>query len=135
MRRSATHWISLLIATTVLVPGCARAVVLPPGSAGPEAVLDAYLQTLVAGDCETGQRLTLPTFRNGNGELCGAIDVTAYRIERSTPPGREEIVFSTTLTTTGDGGRSIDPGDMLWFYSLLRQPDGTWRIAGGGTGP
>ncbi len=120
---------------TVLVVGCQPAVAVPPDSAGPDVVLDAYLRSLVAGDCDTGWKLATETFTKGNGELCGATDVTAYEIDGKAQPSADEVVFGTTVTTTGDNGQSINPGQMIWYYSLKRQPNGAWRITGGGTGP
>lgn len=109
---------------------------LPPISAGPEVVLDRYLGALVAGDCDTGRKLATETFRKGNGELCGATRVSAYRMEPvPARPSSEEVVFATNLTTTGSDDGSIEPGPLIWFYSLDRQPDGSWRIVGGGSGP
>jgi hypothetical protein len=71
----------------------------------------------------------------GNGELCGVLDVTAFTgPDGGARPSDDELVYSTTLTTRG-GDRSMPDGDHTWFYSLVRQPDGEWRIAGGGSGP
>lgn len=132
-RRSSGIREVLLVA--VLVASCDPAVTLPPDTAEPDVVLDAYLRTLVAGDRDTGRELATTTFRKGNGDLCGGTDVTAYRIDGSVQPSADEVVFATTVTTTGDGGQSIHAGEMTWFYSLIRQSDGSWRITGGGTGP
>ena len=101
----------------------------------PEVVLDAYLKALVAGDCETGRMLVTARFRIGTGELCGVTHVSAYRInaEPARPP--EELIFATILTTTGTADGSIQAGALTWFYSLVQQPDGSWRITGGGSGP
>ena len=115
---------------------CQPAVAVPPDSAGPEVVLDTYLRALVAGDCDTGRKLATATFGKGSGELCGATRVSAYRIDPGTArPSADEVVYSTILTTTGTDDGSVKPGETLWFYSLDRQPSGSWRIAGGGTGP
>lgn len=109
---------------------------LPPTSAGPEVVLDAYLRALRAGDCDTGRKLATATFVKGNGELCGATHVSAYQINpEPARPSPDETVFGTTLTTTGTADGSIQAGEITWFYSLGRQPDGSWRIVGGGSGP
>jgi hypothetical protein len=79
--------------------------------------------------------MATPSFVAGNGELCGVVDVMAFGpLTGPATPQDGEVVFSTTLTTSGDGV-SILAGDTLWFYTLLRQPDGEWRLAGGGTGP
>lgn len=115
---------------------CAPAVALPLDSAGPEVILDTYLRALVAGDCDTGRKLATDTFRKGNGELCGGTRVTAYRIDPvPARPSPEEIVFSTNLTTSGSDDGSILPGELGWFYSLDHQPNGSWRVVGGGSGP
>jgi hypothetical protein len=115
---------------------CQPGVAVPPDSATPEVVLDAYLRALVAGDCAIGRKLAVPTFQKGNGELCGSTGVTGFRIEP--PPARpsaDEVVFFSVLRTTGSDDGSIQPGEIGWFYSLQRQPSGPWRITGGGTGP
>ena len=109
---------------------------LPPVSASPAVVLDSYLRALVVGDCDMGRKLAMGTFRKGNGELCGETRVTAYQVQSDPAhPSSDEVVFATTLTTTGTADHSIEAGRMVWFYSLDRQPDGSWRIVGGGSGP
>jgi len=112
------------------------AIDLPPVSAPPDVVLDAYLQALLAGDCATAHTLVTATFIIGNGELCGALTVTAARIDPVGParPSDHEVVFGTTLTTVG-GDASMPDGEQTWFYDLQRQPDGAWRLTGGGSGP
>jgi hypothetical protein len=125
---------SLLLA--LVLGGCGPAVQLPPDSAAPAVVLDAYLRALVAGDCNTGRQLATESFGKGSGELCGNARVSAYRIDgEPARPSADEVVFSTTLTTAGSDDGSIEPGEIIWFYSLDRQPNGSWRIVGGGTGP
>jgi hypothetical protein len=128
---------SLFIWTVVLiVAGCwSSRAVLPPDSAPPAAVLDAYLKALNGGDCQTARALVTSTFTVGNGELCGAVRVSAYSVNPTpaTPPDGE-VIFATTLTTSGDGV-SIPAGDVTWFYDLVHQPSGAWRIVGGGSGP
>lgn len=112
-------------------------VAIPPTTAGPEAVLDAYLRTLLAGDCSTGRRLWVPVaHQTGDGDLCGDAWVWSYRIDG--PPATlsaSEADYAVTLTTTGSGDGSISAGQITWFYGLIQQPDGSWRIAGGGSGP
>lgn len=114
---------------------------LPPVSAPPEVVLDTYLRALVAGDCATADALAVGTFTAYNGDLCGYLTVTAYRIYGKNIDGLglrledvREVVFATMITTRG-GDIALPDGDHTWFYSLDRQPDGSWRLAGGGTGP
>jgi hypothetical protein len=77
----------------------------------------------------------VPPFGFGNGELCGHTTVRSFAFDGPpATPSDNEVVFATTLDTTGSAG-SIEPGSLTWFYDLLRQPDGAWRIAGGGSGP
>ena len=131
-----TRAIVCTITMLLALVACTSTVAVPDDSAGPEVVLDAYLRALVAGDCETGRALATATFREGNGELCGAVDVTAFRVDGGPlRPSPDEAVFSTTLTTTGSDDGSIKPGETIRFYSLGRQPNGSWRIVGGGSGP
>jgi hypothetical protein len=98
-------------------------------------VLRAYLEELQAGDCVAARALATPTFRVGNGELCGALRVTAFApLGEPATPSDQEAVFSTKLTTVG-GDQSMPDGGHIWFYDLVLQPDGAWRLAGGGSGP
>jgi hypothetical protein len=118
----------------LLCAGCSFTA--PPDSAGPAVVLDAYLRALKSGDCAAGKVLGTATFSHGNGELCGATSVVAYRVVGDpATPTNDEAVFGTTLTTTGTGDGSVPAGDVTWFYSLERQANGAWRLAGGGSGP
>jgi hypothetical protein len=127
--------LALVLVPVIAVAGCtARA--LPPDTASSEVVLRAYLDALVAGDCTATAAMELPSMHVGNGELCGGVDVTAYRGIRGPGgvPGIEEV-FHVTLTTGGDGGRSIEAGDLGWFLGLKREAGGPWRLSGGGSGP
>ena len=132
------RWGLVLASALVVLPvaACAPPVALPPATASPEVVLDAYLRALVAGDCDTERRLVTATFVKSNGELCSVTRVSAYRIEPSSAASSSnEVVFATVLTTTGSDDGTIRPGEVAWFYSLDRQPDGSWRLDGGGSGP
>ncbi|MBX3030405.1 MAG: hypothetical protein KF809_09615 [Chloroflexi bacterium] len=102
----------------------------------PEAVLLAYLAALVEGDCATASRFAAPTFVRGAGELCGHVTVLSATLGPGDParPSRGELVYATTLGIIGDDP-SLPDGSIRWFYSLQRQPDDRWLIAGGGTGP
>jgi hypothetical protein len=127
---------SLALVLSRLLAACGGpSVTVPPDSAPPGVVLDAYLRALVAGDCAAGRALTNTTFRVGNGDLCGQTKVTAYRIHDDPAIPGPEAVFATTLTTTGTSDGSVLAGDMMWFYALNRTESTAWRIAGGGTGP
>jgi hypothetical protein len=103
--------------------------------APPDVVLTRYLDALVAGDCERTRSFVAPTFVKGTGELCGALDVSAFTpLSDPARPSETEYAYSTTLTTSGDGA-SIPAGNQIWFYHLIRQADGQWLISGGGSGP
>ena len=120
----------------VSLSACRTPVALPSDTAAPEVVLQAYLGSLVAGDCATGRLLAAETFANGNGELCGATDVRSFRVNGyAGDVASGGVVFATRLETTGTADGSVAPGGMVWFYSLEQGPDGAWRIVGGGSGP
>ena len=133
--------IGLAMLTAVAAASCSPAAPapsafsMPPASAGADVVLDTYLRLLVAGDCTDGRKLTTATFVKGNGELCGDARVSDFKINPEPAGGGTEQVYATTLTTGGSSDGSIQAGTMTWFYSLDQQPDGSWRIAGGGSGP
>ena len=136
--RSVFARANLALLLAVSFAGCGRsAFTAPPDSAGPEVVLRVYLDELLAGDCAATQTLAMSTFGPGNGELCGITSVSAYEIggEPAAVPGGTEVVFGTSLTTTGTADGSLRAGRITWFYSLKRQANGAWRLAGGGTGP
>jgi hypothetical protein len=123
-------------ALAFLVAGCAT--FTPPAtSAAPEVVLQAYLDALVHGDCSAGKALGSAQFiQVGGGELCGATKVKSFRIDAAAPsPFSDEVVYATTLVTTGSDDASVQPGTLTWFYDLKLQPDGAWRLVGGGSGP
>jgi hypothetical protein len=132
MRLRSTIALVLLVA----LAGCTEAASLaPPAATDPRVNLKMYLDEVVAGNCEGARAMTAPTFRFGNGELCGALRVTTYSIGgEPARPNANEVVFATTLTTAG-GDISMPDGEHTWFYTLTRQPNGEWRISGGGSGP
>ena len=120
------------------VSGCAAPTSrgsLPPADAPAAAVMDAYLQALVAGDCSTAHALATSTFKPGNGELCGDVVVSSFSLNpEPAAPGRDEVVYATELITEGSSDGTIQRGRTVWFYDLKRQ-DGVWRLVGGGSGP
>jgi hypothetical protein len=128
---------AVVVSALLVVAACARpGFSVPPDSAPPEVVLATYLRALVVGDCAAGKALGTATFRLGNGELCGATSVSSFTIQGPAPdPNATELVFATMLVTTGTADGSIQPGSMTWFYDLRREPDGSWRLVGGGSGP
>ena len=79
--------------------------------------------------------LATARFTKGNGELCGATDVSSYTISPVPAGTANEKVFATTITTSGTADGSIQAGATTWFYDLVQQADGSWRLAGGGSGP
>lgn len=140
MRRRAARYAALL-ALLAVVAGCGSAPEaptprIPPPAAPPGVVLHAYLDSLLVGDCATARLLATSTFRKGNGELCGALSLSAYRVNpEPATPNANEAVYGTTLTTSGSSDGTVSPGETTWFYDLARQPDGSWRLVGGGSGP
>lgn len=108
---------------------------MPGRDATPSEVLNAYLGALQAGDCQAAHALATSTFVRGNGDLCGVLTLTAYTLAgKPAQPGDGEVIFSTALTTEGGDG-SMPDGRHTWFYSLMKQPSGDWRLVGGGSGP
>jgi hypothetical protein len=138
-RRLGAGLLTLVVVAGIVVACGARAVgrvSMPPDSAEPLVVLQAWLAAVTAGDCETAHALALPSFKISNGELCGVLKITAIGIIHG--PGvlsANHAAYAAELTTSGSDDGSILPGSLLWFVSIDRQPDGRWRLAGGGTGP
>jgi ketosteroid isomerase-like protein len=122
-----------------VLAGCASTsttpITLPSAGADARTVLSVYLKALKAGDCQTARQLTTSTFSVGNGELCGALKVLSYTEPgQAALPGNGEAIFPVELTVTGGDG-SLRQGENTWFYDLKQQPDGQWRLVGGGSGP
>jgi hypothetical protein len=124
-----------LVLLSIVLVGCRGGDAAPSPGAAPRDVLQAYLGRLVSNECAKARRLTTATFQVGNGELCGVVRVTSASIDPiAARPSADEVVFSTRIVASG-GGVSLPDGEHVWFYTLRRQPDGEWRIAGGGSGP
>jgi hypothetical protein len=128
----------VLFLSVALTVGCQKApqeISVPPPGAPPAVVLNAYLQSLVAGDCDTTHTLAAPSFTTGNGDLCGSAEVETFApLGEPATPTDGEVIYATTLTTNGSADGSIAAGRLTWFYSL-KQIDGEWRLVGGGSGP
>ena len=108
------------------------ALTIPPDSAPPAIVLDAYLRALQAGDCGTASQLTMPLVLGKDYiDLCAVTRVTAFAI-----PGDPVVVnfdtvrLTATIRITGVPP-SISAGQITWFYSLQRQTSGAWRVIDG----
>jgi hypothetical protein len=71
---------------------------------------------------------------SSNGDLCGQGHVSGTRVEGEPIEHGDEVEYATTLTISG-ADESMHDGDNTWFYILKRQPDGAWRLIGGGGGP
>ena len=94
----------LIVATLAIgITGCAGPTVPPPSTdlADPASVLNAYLSALGSGDCAAGRTFAEPTFRRGNGDLCGAVRVSGNEVDLDTAPYADERVYATTQKTTG----------------------------------
>ena len=120
----------------VVLAACGPTLPLPPPSASPQTVLETYLRALVAGECSVGRQLGADGFGPGRGDLCGATRVASYRIDGPpAAPTANELVFSTSLTTSGTSDGTIRAGSIGWFFTLDRKANGSWRITGAGSGP
>ena len=109
-------------------------IALPSKDAAPAEVLGAYLQALKTGDCKAAHALATSTFTFDNGELCVHLRVKSYTpVGDPATPG-DQAIFSTNLITEG-GDASMPDGLHTYFYTLIRQADGAWRLVGGGSGP
>lgn len=107
---------------------------IPPDSAPPAVVLDAYLRALQAGDCGTASRLTMPlVLDKGFIDLCGVTRVTAFSVVGGSvvvDPYTVRLTANLTITGTANGG--ISAGEITGTYFLQQQPTGAWRIINGG---
>lgn len=108
------------------------AVTIPPDSAPPEVVLDAYLRALQAGDCRTASQLTNPLVLNKEYvDLCAVTRVTAFSIlgdPAVVDPYTVRLRASITITGTANG---ILPGEIAETFFVQQQPSGAWRIIEG----
>jgi hypothetical protein len=103
--------------------------------AGPVAVIETFLKTLVIQECATARGLSTESGFRQVGGFCERIRVVNFRIVGDAArPSADEAVFATTLTI-GGGDASLPAGDHTIFFSVERQPGNVWRVTGGGTGP
>jgi hypothetical protein len=127
---------ALAVVSLLALSACASTstVAQPSKDAAPAEVLGAYLRALKTGDCKAAHALATSTFTSGNGELCGHLRVKSYTPVGEPATSGDQATFSTDLITEG-GDASMPDGLHTWFYTLLRQADGEWRLVGGGSGP
>lgn len=106
---------------------------LPPDSAPPEVVLDAYLKALVAGDCATARALGTASF--GDGFLCGGlVRVVAFEEPTVTEAYDTGVAYTVVLTTRGSDV-TVPDGAHPWRIAVVReQGDGPWRVGSAGNG-
>jgi hypothetical protein len=123
-------------AVLILLAACARSpVALPPDSAPPAVVLDAYLTAIQAGNCEGARALATPKFSDGTDSYCRGVRVTGFgALVDPAQPNTSEVEFSLEVKTSG-GDQTVPDGWHTWFFSLVRQAGGAWRVDGGGDGP
>ncbi|MDQ2846902.1 MAG: hypothetical protein M3Y77_11240 [Actinomycetota bacterium] len=104
--------------------------------ASPSDVLDAYLAALTAKDCATASKLTTRTFTHGNGELCGDVTIDSFARTAGGAANGNEFEHGVVLhVVAGSKDGTVPAGDVTWFYALRYQPDGSWELVGGGSGP
>lgn len=110
MRASARQAGFIIVLAAGLVACGTPSFSVPPDSAAPSVVLDAYLRALLAGDCGAGKALGTGTFRPSNGDLCGDTQVTAFQVMGDpATPSDGEVVFGTKLTTSGSRDGTVPP--------------------------
>lgn len=104
----------------------------------PLSVVTGYLTAARAGQCEEAAAVywSTPDREGPRGDLC-EFTISAFDVGSHQEPSATERtdVVSVLLTTDGSPDDTVPPGRIVWFYVLDRQPDGTWRITEGGSGP
>jgi hypothetical protein len=120
----------------LLLAGCgAGQVVLPPDSAAPAVVLDAYLTAIQAGNCDGARALATSDFGDGTRAYCDGMRVTGFDVfSDPSQISEREVEFALSLATAG-GDETLPDGSHTWFFSLTREAGGAWRVHGGGSGP
>lgn len=117
-------------------PPTARTTTLLAVGASATDVLDAYLAAFKANDCTTASKLTTRTFIFGNGELCGDVTIDSFTRTAGGAVNGGEIEYGVVLrVATGSKDGTVPAGDVTLFYTLRYQPDGSWKIVSGGSGP
>jgi hypothetical protein len=124
--------ILLVAAVGLAVIRSPAAVTIPPDSAPPAVVLDAYLRALQAGDCDAASELTIPRlFGASMVDLCDVTGVTAFSVLGDpvvVDPDTVRMRASLAITGTDHG---LAAGEITFTYFLQQQPTGAWRIVDG----
>jgi hypothetical protein len=105
------------------------AVNIPPDSAPPEVVLEAYLRAVQARDCGTASQLTVPLVF-GAGLCAATFDVTAFSVSGG-PAVVDPYTVRLSVDLTITGNSDILAGDITWTCFLQEQSSGAWRIIDG----
>lgn len=121
-------------ALVLALSACASSATPPPDSAGPDAVLEAYLGALSANDCGAARTLSVQS-EVGFKWFCGQHQVVRFWIEGESYPQRDTHAGFTTTLTIVDGDDLFHDGDHTIFFHLRREPGGPWRVSEAGTGP
>jgi hypothetical protein len=105
---------------------------VPPDSAGPAEVFEAYLRALQAGDCNTAHLLGDPQLlTSGFADLCTTTQVTAFSIIGDPvveSPYRVRVRANISITGFD---QETNPEQLNGFYWLQHQSSGAWRISDG----
>lgn len=136
-RLAATVALGVMCASVAAACSSTRAatIELPGIDASPSQVLDTYLAAFQANDCPQVASLTTPAFVN-NGDLCGHVTIDSFERGPDHAVVGNETSYAVSLqiaSGTLDGTPPRNP--VLWFFILQRQPDGSWKLTSGGSGP
>jgi hypothetical protein len=111
---------------------------MPPDSATPEQVVQAYAHAVHAGDCSTAGSLVDEPAES----WCGNVDITTLVVtqrtqeRRATESGDGPMIERVWVELTSRGGDvSLADGEHEWSYLLDRTgPNRAWRIYDQGMG-
>lgn len=97
-------------------------------------VAQAYVDALLRGDCGTADLLATAQYAASPQIGCGAGRAISAQLDvAGAHPNADEAVYGVTMGVVDVLG--LDSGEHLLFMQLFRQPDGTWRVNGIGSGP
>ena len=112
---------------------------VPPSDATPEQVVQAYIDAVHAGDCETAAVLV----GDRRQSWCGRLDVTSFKVTKRTQERKETasgedgpMIQRVWVELVSEGGDESFPDSKHdWSYLLDRTgPKGAWRIYDQGMG-